>query len=278
MPLSAEHLETLARMDREVLELEYQARRLQLWLTLETAFRPDQLRVPAGNGIVSGRWTREGGGEGSGRADDTTGGPDEPRIIRVGDPDDPPGIGHNSEPSGVDQNLDDGREHTKPAEEPASILGVLLRTSAVTWALIAVELAAARALLRANTVAEPLSGPLSTASEIPTAPLPPPAPPGSFRVLDWKGYPAYLPRPPGPLRLLEGEEYAEARAAADRANQAIHDAYPELRGYHIHEIQPMKFGGDPRDLGNKIILDPQTHYVLNGWWQRLQSQIERQGP
>jgi hypothetical protein len=248
MPLTAEHLESLARMDREILEMQYQAQRLRLWLTLETAFRPDQLRVPAGNGIVSGRWTREGGGEGSGRADDATSDPDEPRIIRVSDPDD---------------EEDPPQSHV----EPESILGMAARFSSTLWAVIARELAIYQAVMYGHLPRQ------SAPPDIPTMPLPPPAPADSFRVLDWKDYPAYLPTPTAPLMLLEGGEYSRARAAADRTNDAIHKAFPELRGYEIHEIQPVQFGGDPRDPNNKMLIDPKLHDVVSAWWARLVDKI-----
>jgi hypothetical protein len=76
MPLSTEHLETLDRLDREILELQYQGQRLRLWLTLRAGYKPGQPRWPRGHD-GAGRWS---GG---------------------------PGIGHNSEPSGIDQNFEE---------------------------------------------------------------------------------------------------------------------------------------------------------------------------
>lgn len=66
---------------------------------------------------------------------------------------------------------------------------------------------------------------------------------GSFSIANWSSYPANLPKPTGPFRLLEGSEYNAARAAANNANRAIHQADPSLRGLQLHEIQPVKFGG-----------------------------------
>jgi hypothetical protein len=45
----AECIERLERMGLDILELQNQAQLLRIRLTLETAFRPDQPRVPAGN-------------------------------------------------------------------------------------------------------------------------------------------------------------------------------------------------------------------------------------
>ena len=46
MPLSAAHLKAIDRLERELLEAQYQARRLSLWLTLR--FSPDQFGYPTG--------------------------------------------------------------------------------------------------------------------------------------------------------------------------------------------------------------------------------------
>ena len=96
-----------------------------------------------------------------------------------------------------------------------------------------------------------------------------PITPGSFSVLDWEGYPAGIPRPAGPFRILQGEEYDAARAAANRANASLHAADASLAGKHLHEIQPVKFGGSPTDPGNKIALDPKEHWMVTVWWNKL---------
>jgi hypothetical protein len=87
---------------------------------------------------------------------------------------------------------------------------------------------------------------------------------GSFSVIDWTGYPASIPRPTGPLRVLTGEEYAAARALANETNAGIREANGlEGSGLHIHEIQPVKFGGSPTDMANKMLL-PADHIGPNG--------------
>jgi len=103
-----------------------------------------------------------------------------------------------------------------------------------------------------------------------TAPLPE----GSFSIADWNGYPANLPQPNGPFRLLEGAEYDAARAAANSANRAMHQADPALDGLQLHEIQPVKFGGSPTAPANKLPLTPQQHAPATTWWNQLQRQIE----
>jgi hypothetical protein len=99
---------------------------------------------------------------------------------------------------------------------------------------------------------------------------------GTFSIFDWSGYPSFLPRPAGPFRLLQDETYRTARRAANKANEALRSANPATyEGKHVHENQPVKFGGDPTDASNKITLSPSDHYMANGWWYRLQRYIEK---
>jgi hypothetical protein len=99
---------------------------------------------------------------------------------------------------------------------------------------------------------------------------------GSFSFSRWTGYPDNIPKPKGPFRLTRGAEYEEGRAAANKANKKTHDSDPmRYRGKHIHEIHPVKFGGDPVDQANKIALTPEQHYLVNSWWYRIQRELER---
>jgi hypothetical protein len=97
---------------------------------------------------------------------------------------------------------------------------------------------------------------------------------GTITVTDWKDYPEGVPKPESPLRLVEGEEYAAARNVADTANKRIHINNPQLKGLHLHEIQPVKFGGSPTDPANKIPLSPTDHYRMNTWWGIFQTAVE----
>jgi RHS repeat-associated protein len=89
--------------------------------------------------------------------------------------------------------------------------------------------------------------------------------------IDWSTYPQNpkVPRPKGPLRILEGAEYDAARAQANAANRALHRANPSLRGLHIHEIHPVKFGGSPTDIANKVALTPSEHTPFTNWWAEV---------
>jgi hypothetical protein len=74
---------------------------------------------------------------------------------------------------------------------------------------------------------------------------------------------------------MDGAEYETARTQANRVNDAAHRAAPSLKGKHIHEIHPVKFGGDQTDWANKAALDPATHREITAWWTRLQQTIEK---
>jgi RHS repeat-associated protein len=89
---------------------------------------------------------------------------------------------------------------------------------------------------------------------------------GEFSIIDWTGYPQGVPRPQAPFRVLEGAEYQAARQAANRANRALHKADPSLAGKQIHEVKPVKFGGSPTALENKVPLPRSEHRDLTNWW------------
>ncbi len=100
-------------------------------------------------------------------------------------------------------------------------------------------------------------------------------PPGTFSIIDWSGYPdGSVPQPKGPFRLLDGEEYNQARQAANQANRLIHSNDSNLDGFRIHEIHPVKFAGNPIDPSNKIALTPSMHAAYTVWWYRLQKMLE----
>ena len=97
---------------------------------------------------------------------------------------------------------------------------------------------------------------------------------GSFSVFNWKGYPAGGEKPTCPFRLLEGAEYKTARNLANKTNAAIHKDNPQLKGLQIHEIQPVKFGGSPTDMSNKIFLTPSQHSQYTNFWNSLMRNIK----
>lgn len=96
---------------------------------------------------------------------------------------------------------------------------------------------------------------------------------GEFEITDWSDYPDG-PRPEGPFRLLNEEEHDQARKLADQANANLHRADPSLDHLQIHEVKPVKFGGDPQDIDNKIALTPKEHAQYTTWWNRKQREIQ----
>jgi hypothetical protein len=99
-------------------------------------------------------------------------------------------------------------------------------------------------------------------------------PTGEFSIIRWAGYPEGVPKPAGPFQVLQGGEYQTARKAADSANRALHAADPSLAGKEIHEIQPIKFAGDPTANANKVILTPEQHRPVSTWWQQFLNRLK----
>ena len=98
---------------------------------------------------------------------------------------------------------------------------------------------------------------------------------GDIEVTDWKYYPEGQPTPEGPLKLIDGDEYIKLRKEANNANRNIHNSNPSLKGIDIHEVKPVKWGGSPTDLSNKIPLTRSEHVKLTGWWKTFQSAVEK---
>ena len=61
------------------------------------------------------------------------------------------------------------------------------------------------------------------------------------------------------------------------ANFKMRSANPELyKGMEIHEIHPVKFGGSPTDISNKMVLPKGFHRgTVSPWWKKLQNIIEK---
>ena len=97
---------------------------------------------------------------------------------------------------------------------------------------------------------------------------------GSFSIRDWNGYPSNVPKPQGPFRLLKGQEYNDARKAANTVNKAMHRADPNLKGLDIHEVHPVKFGGSPTDPKNKVSLSRAEHSPLTTFWNGLKYYLQ----
>lgn len=102
-------------------------------------------------------------------------------------------------------------------------------------------------------------------------------PEGSFFIFDWSGHPlSEVLRPEGPFRLRDKAD-KKPRRAAKTANDAISRRYGLAgKNVDIHEIHPVKFGGDPTDMNNKVVLPREIHRkYVTPWWNRLQRDLER---
>lgn len=82
---------------------------------------------------------------------------------------------------------------------------------------------------------------------------------GTYTIDDWSDYLDGLPHPEGPFNVLEGNDYATARKEANKANAKLHRLYAYLKGLQIHEVLPVKFGGSPTDIDNKVALTAEQH-------------------
>lgn len=96
---------------------------------------------------------------------------------------------------------------------------------------------------------------------------------GEFDIIDWSDYPKG-PKPEGPFKLIDDDQYAKAREQANEANREIHRANPDLKKLQIHEIKPVRFGGDPVDPNNKITLTPKQHMEFTVWWNRKKAEVQ----
>jgi RHS repeat-associated protein len=101
-------------------------------------------------------------------------------------------------------------------------------------------------------------------------------PVGSFSIYNWEGYPSNIPRPKGPFRLIVGEEYKAARTAANDANRILaKDLDLPGKRIDIHEVTPVKFGGSPTNINNKVFLDRDFHQqVVSPFWYKIQKSAE----
>jgi hypothetical protein len=91
-----------------------------------------------------------------------------------------------------------------------------------------------------------------------------------FSIIDWSDYPKNVPKPDPEVRIVEGDEYKQNRQAANNENARIRRNEPaKVKNKQVHEIKPVKFGGDPVSSANKVVLPTKTHTNVSSWWQRL---------
>jgi hypothetical protein len=104
---------------------------------------------------------------------------------------------------------------------------------------------------------------------------------GSFSILDVSTFPIEGIVPRTGLRLLPDAEYQVAHAAAKAANKVVRREAArigaDLAGMHVHEIHPVKFGGSPTELANKVLIPEALHIEVTQWWNSLQRYLEQGG-
>lgn len=98
---------------------------------------------------------------------------------------------------------------------------------------------------------------------------------GSFSIWNWEGYPSSIPKPKGPFNLIEGEAYSIARKVANKTNAAISRKLKLLgTRVDIHELNPVKFGGSPTNINNKLFTDRTLHQTMvTPFWKMIMNGI-----
>jgi hypothetical protein len=78
-------------------------------------------------------------------------------------------------------------------------------------------------------------------------------------------------------RLLSDSEYQSARRLANNANRAfrVENGLLGNSSAQVHEIVPVKFGGDPVAHANKVVLEQSFHRLVTTAWSALQTAIGR---
>ena len=104
---------------------------------------------------------------------------------------------------------------------------------------------------------------------------------GTFIIKDWSDYPDdYVPVPDKNQiwTFLEGDDYKGVRDTADAFNRNMRssDPYYSNNGLEIHEIEPVKMGGSPTDLNNKVAIQSQVHRrYVTPWWNKKRNEVKK---
>ncbi|MEY8382258.1 hypothetical protein AALG83_03720 [Christensenellaceae bacterium 44-20] len=104
-----------------------------------------------------------------------------------------------------------------------------------------------------------------------------------FKIVQWDDYPDDIVPMPDQNKawvLLEDDNYQNARKQANKANRAFRKGdsdYFSKNNIEIHEIEPVKFGGDPISPNNKVGIQASAHrQVVTPWWNRIQKEAEEE--
>lgn len=69
--------------------------------------------------------------------------------------------------------------------------------------------------------------------------------------------------------------YYEAKNDCNIINRQLRKNDPTLKGLQIHEIEPVKLGGNPTDTTNKTFLTREEHAKVVIWWNRKIREIRK---
>lgn len=66
----------------------------------------------------------------------------------------------------------------------------------------------------------------------------------------------------------KNNKYDEAKESCNVVNRQLRKNDPALKGLQIHEIEPIKLGGNPTDISNKVFLPREKHAKVVVWWNK----------
>ncbi|WP_300304566.1 hypothetical protein [Anaerosolibacter sp.] len=64
------------------------------------------------------------------------------------------------------------------------------------------------------------------------------------------------------------DAYSKAKKSCNLANRELRKNNETLKGLQIHEIEPVKLGGNPTDISNKTFLPRDRHAKVVVWWNK----------
>jgi len=70
------------------------------------------------------------------------------------------------------------------------------------------------------------------------------------------------------FHLIDGPQLSWALRISSNYNRAYREVIPKLKGLYVHEITPVKFGGDPKAPENKLVVGQEKHCELVVFWNR----------
>ncbi|OPZ92144.1 MAG: hypothetical protein BWY74_01737 [Firmicutes bacterium ADurb.Bin419] len=69
--------------------------------------------------------------------------------------------------------------------------------------------------------------------------------------------------------------YYEAKKNCNIVNRQLRKNDPTIKGLQIHEIEPIKLGGNPTDISNKAFLPREKHAKVVVWWNKKIREVRK---